>query len=258
MFSLSIQGKLLETDIAFYIFILYNEGNNIHLRGKVMEILPYYQKEVICLHCKHKFKSTKIRSKFIKLETHDTDFQPIYQNKEINPLLYNVFVCKQCGFSFTDDFTKYFAPSVKEAIQENVTNHWTTRSYGGERSIQDGITAYKLGILCASLKKEKFVSIAGLALRVAWLYRSLGLKDEEKRFMEIARDRYIDSYSNEDYKGTQMSEIRILYLIAELSRRMGALDFATRYFSKVLEKQSSSIEPKLIEMAKDRWQEMRS
>ena len=223
----------------------------------MMEIPPYYQKEVVCLHCKNKFKSTKIRSKFIKLETHDTDFQPIYQNKEINPLLYNVFVCEHCGFSFTDDFTKYFAPSVKEAIKENITKHWTSRSYGGERTIQEGISAYKLGILCASLKKEKFVSIAGLALRVAWLYRILGQQDEENRFLEIARDRYMDSYSSEDYSGTQMSEIRVLYMIAELSRRIEARDIATRYFSKILEKQSSSIEPSLIEMAKERWQEMR-
>ena len=224
----------------------------------MMEILPYYQKEVECIHCKQKFKTTKIRSKFIKVKTHDTDFQPIYQNNEINPLLYNVFVCEHCGFSFTDDFSKYFAPNVKEAIQQNITKQWKSRSYGGERTVHDGITAYKLGILCASLKKEKCVSIAGLALRVAWLNRSLGSADEEKRFIEIARDRYVDSYSNEDYKGTQMSEIRILYLIAELSRRIGERDMATRYFSRVLEKQSSSIEPKLIEMAKERWQEMRS
>lgn len=224
----------------------------------MMETLPYYQKELECIHCKKKFKSTKIRSKFIKVESHDTDFQPLYQNNEINPLLYNVFVCEHCGFSFTDDFSKYFAPAMKDAIKEKISNHWTARSYGGERSFQEGIIAYKLAILCASLKKEKFVSIAGLALRVAWLYRLLEDKEEENRFLEIARDRYVDSYSNEDYSGSKMSEIRILYLIAELSRRIGEREYATRYFSMVLEKQSTSIEPILIEMAKERWQEMRS
>lgn len=55
-----------------------------------------------------------------------------------------------------------------------------------------------------------------------------------------------------------MSEIRVLYMIAELSRRIGARDLATRYFSMILEKQSSSVEPSLIEMAKERWQEMRT
>ena len=76
--------------------------------------------------------------------------------------------------------------------------------------------------------------------------------------MEIARDRYADSYSNDDYNGTQMSETRMLYLIAELSRKIGDIEYATRYFSKVIEKQTTSIEPTIIEMAKERWQEIRA
>ncbi|SDN99028.1 hypothetical protein SAMN05518871_10936 [Psychrobacillus sp. OK028] len=223
-----------------------------------MELTPYYQKDIECLHCKLKFKTTKVRSKFIKVVEHDTDFRPIYENKEVNPLLYNIFVCEHCGFSFTDDFTKYFAPGVKEIIQEQVASKWTPRSFGNERSIVEGIMAYKLGILSGKLKKEKFVSIAGLALRTAWLYRLQDKNEEEIRFMEIARDRYADSYSSDDYNGTQMSETRILYLIAELSRKIGDIEYATRFFSKVIEKQNSSIEPKVIDMAKDRWQEIRA
>ncbi|TQR18377.1 DUF2225 domain-containing protein [Psychrobacillus vulpis] len=222
-----------------------------------MEISPYYQKSIECLHCKKKFITTKVRTKYIKVEKHDTDFQPIYQNKEVNPLLYNMFVCEHCGFSFTEEFTKYFAPGVKETIEEQVASKWISRSFGNERSIQEGIITYKLGIHCGTLKKEKFVNIAGLALRTAWLYRLQNKEVEEKRFMEIARDRYADSYSNDDYSGTQMSETRMLYLIAELSRRIGDIEYATRYFSKVIEKQNTSLEPKVVEMAKERWQEIR-
>jgi len=223
-----------------------------------MEITPYYQKDIECLHCKQKFKSTKVRSKFIKVVSYNSDFQPIYENKEVNPLLYNIFVCEHCGFSFTDDFTKYFAPGVKEIIQEQVSSKWTPRTFGNERTMKEGIMAYKLGILSGTLKKEKFVNLAGLALRTAWLYRLQDKKKEEIRFMKIARDRYADSYSNDDYNGTQMSESRMLYLIAELSRKIGDIEYATRYFSKVIEKQNTSIEPTIIEMAKDRWQEIRA
>ena len=222
-----------------------------------MELTPYYQKDIECLHCKQKFKTTKVRSKFIKVESHHTDFQPIYENKEINPLLYNIFVCEHCGFSFTDEFTKYFAPGVKEIIQEQIANKWAPRTYGNERTIEEGIMTYKLGILSGTLKKEKFVNMAGLALRTAWLYRLQDKQAEETRFLEIARNRYAESYSNDDYNGTQMSESRMLYLIAELSRKIGDIEYATRYFSKVIEKQSSSLEPTIIEMAKDRWHEIR-
>lgn len=223
-----------------------------------MELTPYYQKDIECLYCKQKFKTTKVRSKFIKVDSHQSDFQPIYENKEVNPLLYNIFVCEHCGFSFTDEFTKYFAPGVKEIIQEQIGSKWAPRSFGHERTIEEGIMAYKLGILSGTLKKEKFVNLAGLALRTAWLYRVLDKQDEENRFMEIARDRYADSYSNDDYNGTQMSESRMLYLIAELSRKIGDTDCATRYFSKVIEKQNTSLEPNITEMAKDRWHEMRT
>lgn len=223
-----------------------------------MELTPYYQKDIECLHCKQKFKTTKVRSKFIKVESHHTDFQPIYENKEINPLLYNIFVCEHCGFSFTDDFTKYFAPGVKEIIQEQISSKWAPRTYGNERSIEEGIMTYKLGILSGTLKKEKFVNMAGLALRTAWLYRLQDKQQEEIRFLEMARNRYAESYSNDDYNGTQMSESRMLYLIAELSRKIGDIEYATRYFSKVIEKQNSSLEPTIVEMAKDRWQEIRA
>ncbi|MEK5216575.1 MULTISPECIES: DUF2225 domain-containing protein [Psychrobacillus] len=223
-----------------------------------MELTPYYQKDIECLHCKQKFKTTKVRSKFIKVESHHTDFQPIYENKEINPLLYNIFVCEHCGFSFTDDFTKYFAPGVKEIIQEQISSKWVPRTYGNERSIEEGIMTYKLGILSGTLKKEKFVNMAGLALRTAWLYRLQDKQEEEIRFLEMARNRYAESYSNDDYNGTQMSESRMLYLIAELSRKIGDIEYATRYFSKVIEKQNSSLEPTIVEMAKDRWQEIRA
>lgn len=223
-----------------------------------MELTPYYQKDIECLHCKQKFKTTKIRSKFIKVESHHTDFQPIYENKEINPLLYNIFVCEHCGFSFTDDFTKYFAPGVKEIIQEQISSKWVPRTYSNERSIEEGIMTYKLGILSGTLKKEKFVNMAGLALRTAWLYRLQDKQEEEIRFLEMARNRYAESYSNDDYNGTQMSESRMLYLIAELSRKIGDIEYATRYFSKVIEKQNSSLEPTIVEMAKDRWQEIRA
>jgi len=222
-----------------------------------MELTPYYQKEIECLHCKKKFKTTKVRSKFIKVESHHTDFQPIYENKEINPLLYNIFVCEHCGFSFTDEFSKYFAPGVKEIIQEQIASKWAPRTFGNERTIEEGIMTYKLGILSGTLKKEKFVNMAGLALRTAWLYRLQDKQAEEIRFLEIARNRYAESYSNDDYNGTQMSESRMLYLIAELSRKIGDIEYATRYFSKVIEKQSSSLEPTITEMAKDRWHEIR-
>jgi len=221
-----------------------------------MELSPYYTKQVECLYCRKKFNTTKIRSKFVKLQSQESDFQPVYAN-EINPLYYYTFVCEHCGFSFTEDFNKYFAPTIKEQIEAHIASKWVSRSYGGERKIEEAISANKLAYLSGSIKKEKSITLAGITLRTAWLYRNIGDEEQEKRFLAISRDLYIESYSQQDYEGTQMSEERVLYMVAELSRRLDDMEEATRYFSRVIEKQKTSIEPKVIEMAKEQWRQIR-
>ncbi|WP_341300220.1 DUF2225 domain-containing protein [Lysinibacillus sp. FSL H8-0500] len=217
-----------------------------------MEISPYYEKQVQCINCKKEFPTLKVRSKFIKIDHTETDFQPIYAN-DVNALYYNVFVCEHCGFSFTEDFTKYFAPGIQDEIRTQITEKWVHHAFKGERTVFQAIQAYKLAFLCGTIKKEKNVAIAGLLLRLAWLYRSLNNKGQEERFLKLARDKYMDSYSTEDYSSTQMSTVRIIYMIAELSRRIGDIENATRFFSRVIEKQNVSGEAKIMDMVKEQW-----
>lgn len=223
-----------------------------------MEISPYYEKKVECLHCKKSFSTMKVRSKFIKVSATDTDFMPVYAEGDIPAMYYNVFVCEHCGFSFTEDFSRYFAPGTSEEIQSQITDKWVHHDFKGERTVFQAIQVYKLALICADIKKEKHVAKAGLALRLAWFYRSLRNEGQEQRFLEIARNQYMESFSTEDYASTQMSATRIMYLVAELSRRVNDMENATRFFSKVIESQRAGGEAKVIEMAKERWEEMRA
>ncbi|MBD8036880.1 DUF2225 domain-containing protein [Solibacillus sp. A46] len=222
-----------------------------------MIISPYYEKDVECLNCKKKFPTLKVRSKSIKVDHTESDFHPIYADNQVNALYYNVFVCQHCGFSFTEDFNKYFAPGVKEQITIQISNNWIPHNFKSERTVFDAIQAYKLALLCATIKKEKFVIISGLTLRLAWLYRSINNTGQEQRFLKMARDFYMESFSTEDFSGTQMSSIRIMYMIAELSRRINDYQNATRFFSRVIESQRVGGEAKLIEMAKEQWELVR-
>ncbi len=222
-----------------------------------MEITPFYEKKTKCINCNHPFTTTKIRSRFVRVTSTDSDFRPVYVDEEINPMFYNVSVCPSCGFAFTDDTSPYFPPGAKDIIQKNVTAKWNGRSFSAIRTMDEAIETYKLAYLSATLKKEKPISIAGTTLRIAWLYRSKEDVEEEQRFLTIARNMYADSYSEGDYVGTQMSETRVLYVIAELSRRIGDEDEAIRSFSRVIEQQRTSLEPHIVEMAKERWREMR-
>ncbi|WP_421381121.1 DUF2225 domain-containing protein [Bacillus salacetis] len=221
------------------------------------EITPFYQKKIECLYCKSPFHSTKIRSRFIKFSHHETDFRPVYKEEQINPLLYNVNVCPECGFSFTDDFTKYIVPAQKLQIQEKLASQWSKQDFGRERSFEEAINTYKLPILTGTLKKEKSITLAGLYLRTAWLYRSIENEEQENRFTTLALKEYINTYMKDDFTGTGMSETKILYLIAELQLRLRHFREAASYFSKVLASQKNSVEPRIIELARERWHEMR-
>ena len=218
-----------------------------------MEVSPFYEKKIECLHCKKSFTTLKIRSKNLRVAKFDSDFQPLYEENQINALYYNVFVCEHCGFSFTEDFSKYFAPGVAEELNKQISSRWVPHDFKGERTVFQAIQAYKLAFMCATIKKEKYIITAGLLLRLAWMYRSLHNDVQEKRFMKMACDHYMESYSTDDYRSTQMSDTRVMYMIAELSRRLEDYQTATRFFSKVIESQRTGGEAKLIEMAKEQW-----
>lgn len=221
-----------------------------------MEVSPYYEKQIDCINCKKKFKTMKVRSKMLKISATESDFRPIYDN-DVNGYFYNVFVCEHCGFAFTEDFTKYFMPGTAELIEQQITARWVHHDFSGERTPAQALQAYQLAIVSGQIKKEKHVSLAGLALRCAWIYRTLEQTNAEQRFLRLARDQYAESFTTGDFSGTSMSEVRIAYLAAELSRRLNERETAIRYFSTVIEQQSTANDPKIIEMAKEAWNEMR-
>ncbi|WP_226678791.1 DUF2225 domain-containing protein [Mesobacillus jeotgali] len=221
------------------------------------QIEPLYDKKYHCEMCEQSFTTKKVRSRFVKVLRFDTDFAPIYADGFENPNFYYVNVCPNCGYSFTDDFSTYFPPGGKQLIQDKICNQWAHLNYGDKRTIQEAMNTFKLAAYSSTLKKEKHIVSAGLYIRLAWLYRSLDNHEQEMRFLKLALKEYTESYSTGDYKGTQVSELRLMYLIGDLSRRIGQTQDAVRFFSKVIEKQRQSVEPQIIQLAKDRWQEMR-
>lgn len=223
----------------------------------MVELLPLYDKKFECLMCKKTFTSKKVRSKFVKVANYDTDFCPTYTSEDANPLLYYIKVCPHCGFSFSEDFQPYFAPGTKEIITEKVCNQWVPQDFGDMRTVNSALQTYKLAAYCGTLKKEKHINLSGIYIRLAWLYRGLDNNGQEKRFTNLALQEYLDSYMADDYRGTQVTEVRMLYLIGELSRRTDKTEQAVKYFSKVIENQKGTTEATTVELAKERWYEIR-
>ena len=222
------------------------------------ELEALFDKKCKCSICNHSFTSKKIRSRFVKLSHTDSDFCPTYSPSENNPVLYHILVCPKCGYSFSDDFSPYFPPNTKETIQEKVSTQWVPQIFSEKRSVEDAIKTYKLSVYCASLKKEKHITLAGMYLRIAWLYRGIGNSEQEHRFIKLALSEYQETYSTQDYQGTPVTEMRVLYLLGELYVRTGNIRESSKYFSKVIEQQRRTTETKIVEMAKERWNEVRN
>jgi uncharacterized protein len=239
------------------VFLL--ELYNTSMKGfeEMEAVSPFYEKELECRLCGESFTTTRLRTRFVKVDHYETDFCPIYQSNEINPLLYHINVCPHCGFSYSDDFSRYFPPASKEDLIEKVCSHWVSRDFGKTRSIQAAIGTLKLAAYCAGIKKEKKLTLAGLYLRIAWLHRLSKQNKEEQRFMKIAASLYTDAYLSEDIQSAQMSEMKVLYLIAELSNRTGQYNTAIQYFSKIIERQNTTTERTIVEMARDQWSDLR-
>ncbi len=219
------------------------------------QLTPLYDKHCTCPACKHKYTTKKIRSSFLRTTKHDTDFCSYYTPEDLNPLLYYVNVCPECGFAESEEFSNYFPPTTVEEFFRKVSVVWKKKSYDDIRVFEDAIETYNLAIEAAKIKRESHIARSGLYIRVAWLYRTYDMSDKEQEFLKLALEQYSESFSKGDYSHTHMSDVRMMYLIGELNYRVGEEGKAIRFFSRVI--YAKTIEKHTVEMARDRWQIIR-
>ncbi|MGN7471321.1 DUF2225 domain-containing protein [Brevibacillus sp. SAFN-007a] len=222
----------------------------------IEKVTALYDKTCICRHCQTAFSTKRIRSGALTMIHRDSDFYTTFKEQSLNPILYTVNVCPACGFAFTDPFTSKLAPWQKQAVAEHISSKWKPKDFGSIRKVPEAIVSYKLAIYAAELTDQPHSVKAGLYLRLAWLYRYQDNLPEELRFIAMAVDEYEKSYIHSDYArgDKEMSEVRLLYLIGELYRRLEKFDRAIRYFGKALAFRHQTIESGIIRMAQDQWQ----
>lgn len=213
----------------------------------------FYVKKVNCPCCGKDFQTLRVRSDFSIPYKIDSDFCPYFKDSNYNPHFYYVKVCPDCGYAFTKEFSEIFPLGTKELIKTKITAVWKKKEFGQVRGAQQGIESIKLAIYSATLKKEKHSVLGGLCLRLAWIYRAENSEEKEERFLKLALQEYEESYTHSDFIGTSMSELKVLFIIGELSRRLGQFTKAVSYFSKITEHPRRDTEPKILNMARTQW-----
>lgn len=221
---------------------------------EINEDMLYYSK-VTCPNCQREFQHPEVKSRFISLEKQDSDFCGYYTG--INPIFYDVLICKDCGYAHTKDSSSPVTDAEKATIK-TIMSSWHTEGhrYGGLRTLDQAIKIYNLAILCQELRNAKDSVKGSLYLRLGWLYRYKGNQENETKSLQRALEFSKRAFERESFSETK-KEIRMMYLIGELSFRTGDYKDAVKWFQAVIHHAAADSYPVFTRMARSRWQDAR-
>lgn len=212
--------------------------------------------KVTCPNCGQEFLQPEVKTRYIMVEKQDSDFCAYYTG--INPVFYDVMVCRYCGFSFTKETNKALTEQEKTTINTILAN-WPKdgAQYGGLRTLDQAIKAYNKAIVCQELRNARDSVKGSLYLRLGWLYRYQGNKNSEAQAMQRALEFMRRAYEREGSSDVK-KELRMIYLIGDLSYRNGYLGEAIKWFQLVTTHPATNSYPVYSRMARSRWQDIRA
>ncbi|MCO4783906.1 MAG: DUF2225 domain-containing protein [Candidatus Cloacimonetes bacterium] len=208
-----------------------------------------------CPLCKTDFKVENVWLNRVKFQEVYTDLAKKYEG--VNPMVYEVWVCPNCFYAAykkevfldTSDLNEKLFKKL-EPVRKKLGSALATDV---ARTPDMGILAIKLALV--TLQARKGVSAAKFAsyfYKIAWIYRSLGEKDLELKYMQMALHRYEDAYEKEmEPQIGKMGETGLVFTMGELHRRTGDDQKAQEYFMKVITNKEMQGDPKFLKYCRD-------
>lgn len=214
----------------------------------------YYTKDVKCPVCLFEFSTTKIRMNALKIDHKDEDFCIHYI--EYNPVYYDIFVCPTCGYASSENSFDMLGSNEKDKLMKAFAGRRVERNFCGIRSYEDALDSYKIALYTAKLIGARKSNIAGLALKTAWMLRYANDENEEV-FLRMALDSYLDSYERESSTENNMDELTMIYLMGEISRRLGMYEESINWFSRLASHPDKNSNLRIQKMGKEQWHKIR-
>lgn len=209
-----------------------------------------FEKTFKCPVCDSEFKSKTVRTGKAKLVSQDMDLRPKYQG--IDPLKYDAVLCPECGYSSLNRYFNFVMSSQAKWIKEQISASFKYEGNDSEKiySYDDAIMRHKMALLNTVVKKGKLSERAYTCLKLAWLYRGKReelegsaeyskaaaeeLLKEETECLVNAHEGFVAAFSQEEFPMCGMDQYTVTFLAAELARRIGNIEEAKRWVSKVL------------------------
>ena len=228
-----------------------------------VEAEAVFEKTVTCPVCDIPFKIKAIRPGRAKLKGSDSDLRPRYE--KVDPIKYDAIACNNCGYA---GLTKYF-PHVSSRqmhdIKEQISPTFRGYEYHeGIYTYDDAIMRYKLALVTSIVKRAKNSERAYTALKLAWILRGKRemiandpskkeeireLYKDELEAIGVAYEGFTIALSKEATPIANMDENTLMYLLADLARRLKKYSDASRLCGTVLTNKST--QPRLKERAHD-------
>lgn len=192
-----------------------------------------YFKAYKCPVCGAETKAPAIRSSSVRLVQTESDFMPVY--KDPNPLYYYVNFCKLCGFAAIPATEKTLNAKQKKLIHDKIGVKWKfDKQYPAYYNPETAIEIHKLALYNAVVAGEKEGIKSVICLHIAWLYRILKDEENEKTFLNMARDGFERAYSSESEPIGGLDKSSQQYLVGELMRRTGNMTGALNWLKLVI------------------------
>lgn len=200
-------------------------------RKKQLEVL--YDKTYQCPVCDTTFTSKSIRSGKNKVISTDSDLYSKFS--VVNPVIYDVVVC-ECGYAALSSIFDQLRPTQIEWIKTQVTSKYQKTDYPVIMHAEHAINRYKLALLNATVKKSRIGERAYICLKIGWLYRDLEDQENERLFLEHARQDFLKAFATERFPIFELDELTTMFLVAELSRKAGDFETASRWAGELITK----------------------
>lgn len=242
-------GKLEEMSVFEEEKSKKEDASGASAAPKITEEDLLFDKSFTCPVCDGEFHSKMVRTGKVKLLSADTDLRPKYQL--VDSLKYDALVCPKCGYAALNRFFKFMLPAQAKMIKENISKNFSGLTpTGNTYTYDDAIARHQLALANAVVKKAKPSEKAYTCLKMAWLFRGKAetlpkdtpnydefikeLKTNETELLSNAYDGFMVAFSKESFPMCGMDETTVTYLIADLARRIGKFDEASRWISRVL------------------------
>lgn len=212
------------------------ENNAVNIQNEdVTQFL--YDKTIVCPICGKESKNRTVKKSSFKVESRDSDSMIHYSG--VNPSLYEVTYCTECGYAALPLYFGKATPKIVEAVQNNISQKWVKPVYPEIFDENFAVKQLMLALHNAVVKGGPDSEKGLLCLKLSWIYRLLGDAENERRFQEQTVMCFEKAYMSEHFPAAGMDEYTMQYIVGELSRRLGDEDKALSFFSKVLVSQGA-------------------